>query len=52
VPIGLGVYKTLLFGKMPIKLGIVSQYYAVQPDAYGPEWNLRFVIAPIISALF
>lgn len=52
VPIGLGVYKTHLFGKMPIKIGIEPQYYAVQPDAYGPEWNIRVTIAPIIPALF
>jgi hypothetical protein len=53
VPVGLGVYKThFFFGKLPIKMGIESQYYAVQPDAYGPEWNIRFVFAPVIPALF
>jgi hypothetical protein len=37
---------------MPIKVGVESQYYAVTPDAYGPEWNIRIVIAPVIPALF
>jgi hypothetical protein len=53
VPVGLGVYKThFFFGKLPIKLGVESQYYAVQPDDYGPEWNIRFTFAPVIPALF
>lgn len=52
VPVGLGVYKTHFFGKMPIKLGIESQYYPIQPDSLGEEFNIRVVIAPIIPSLF
>ena len=52
VPIGLGVYKTHFFGKMPIKLGLEGQYMPISPDIYGQEFNIRFVIAPIIPALF
>jgi len=52
VPIGLGVYKTSLFGKMPIKLGVETQWMPISPDIYGQEWNIRFTIAPIIPSLF
>ncbi|MEE4602754.1 MAG: hypothetical protein V2J65_15850 [Desulfobacteraceae bacterium] len=52
VPIGLGVYKTSLFGKMPIKLGVEAQYMPISPDAYGQEWNIRFTFAPIIPSFF
>ena len=52
VPIGLGVYKTSLFGKMPIKLGVESQWMPINPDIYGQEWNIRLTIAPIIPSLF
>lgn len=53
VPIGLGVYKTHFFGgKLPMKLGVEAQYMPVSPDTYGQEFNIRFVIAPIIPSLF
>jgi hypothetical protein len=52
VPIGLGVYKTSFFGKMPIKLGAEMQWMPIQPDILGQEWNIRLTIAPIIPSLF
>lgn len=48
VPIGLGVQKTHFFGKMPVRLGVEGQYYAVNQDTYGNEWRVQFTIAPII----
>ena len=52
VPIGIGVYKTSFFGKMPIKLGLEFQYMPVRPDIYGQEFNIRVVLAPIIPSIF
>ena len=52
VPIGLGVYKTHFFGKMPIKLGAEMQWMPVNPDTYGQEWNIRLVLAPIVPSFF
>ena len=52
VPIGLGIYKTHFFGKMPIKLGIEGQYKPIRPDSFGQEYNIRIVIAPIIPNFF
>jgi hypothetical protein len=52
VPIGVGVYKTSFFGKMPIKLGVEMQWMPIQPDILGQEWNIRLTFAPIIPSLF
>jgi hypothetical protein len=53
VPIGLGVYKThFFFGKMPIKLGVEMQWMPERPEAYGTEFNIRLVIAPILPSPF
>ena len=52
VPIGLGVYKTQIFGKMPIKMGMEMQYMPIRPDFYGQEFNIRFVVAPVLPSPF
>lgn len=52
VPIGLGVYKTSFFGKMPIKMGIEAQWMPIRPHTFGQEFNIRFVFAPIIPSPF
>ena len=53
VPLGIGVYKMqLIGGKLPIKFGIEGQYMPVRPDAYGQQYNIRVVVAPIIPAFF
>ncbi len=53
VPVGLGVYKTsLIGGKMPMKIGMEMQYMPITPDTYGQEFNIRFVVAPILPSPF
>ncbi len=52
VPIGLGVYKTHFFGKMPIKMGVEFQWMPVRPDTLGQEFNIRLTIAPVIPSFF
>jgi hypothetical protein len=52
IPIGLGVYKTHFFGKMPIKMGIETQWMPISPDTYGQEWNIRLTFAPVIPSFF
>ncbi len=52
IPVGLGVYKTHFFGKMPAKLGVEMQWMPVSPDDFGQEWNIRVVIAPIVPSFF
>jgi hypothetical protein len=52
VPIGVGVYKTHFFGKMPIKMGVEMQYMPVRPDAYGQQFNIRLTFAPVFPSPF
>ena len=51
-PIGLGITKTVKWGKTPWKLRIEPQYAIVKPNDYGAQWNLRIQIAPIIRNPF
>ncbi len=51
-PLGIGVYKTHFFGKMPIKLGVEMQYMPVRPDILGQQFNARFVVAPVLPSPF
>ncbi len=54
VPVGIGINKTVQFGKVPVRLGVEMHYSVIQPDDVpSAEWNLRFYIIPAApSALF
>lgn len=54
VPIGLGISKTVQFGKVPVRFGVEAHYSVVQPDNIpSNEWDFRFYIIPAApSALF
>ncbi len=54
VPIGIGITKTLQFGKVPVRFGAEIHYSVIQPDdVAGAEWNARFYMIPAApSALF
>jgi hypothetical protein len=48
IPLNLNVSKTVMFGKMPVKLEMEGNYYVEQPDAFGPEWMLGVNITPVV----
>ncbi|MDH3664343.1 MAG: hypothetical protein OEU92_30750 [Alphaproteobacteria bacterium] len=54
VPVGIGVSKTLQFGKVPVRIGVEYHHSVVQPDdVAGADWNVRFYVIPAApSALF
>ena len=54
VPIGLGINKTVQFGKVPVRFGFEAHYSVIQPDDIpGAEWDFRFFIIPAVpSAMF
>jgi hypothetical protein len=52
VPINLGVAKTILAGKTPVKLKFEGIYYVVQPDTFGPIFGLQLTITPVIPNPF
>jgi hypothetical protein len=52
VPLGLGVYKTMFFGRLPIKMGLEYQHSVIDEDLYGRDYNIKFVFTPVIPRLF
>jgi len=52
VPVGFGTIGLFRWGKTPVRWGVELQYYVKQPDPVGPEWNLKFFIAPIMANPF
>lgn len=47
-PLGLGIAKTGLIGKTPLKLGVQVWAYTPPPGQSGPEWTVRFLITPVV----
>ena len=47
-PVGIGINKTTIIGKTPWKFGLEYWDYIESPDAYGPDSQIRFVIAPVV----
>jgi len=54
VPIGLGINKTVNFGKVPVRIGLEFHKSVIKPDnAPGAEYDIRFYMIPAVpSALF
>ncbi|MDX2411328.1 MAG: hypothetical protein QNK16_04355 [Woeseiaceae bacterium] len=52
VPLGIGLSKTKIIGTTPWKFQGQIQYYAKQPDLFGPEWLLKFTATPVIKNPF
>lgn len=51
VPFGIGVNKTVKIGRLPVRFAVELHKTVVQPDAFGMDWNLRFVVIPVIPNL-
>jgi len=49
VPIGVGISRTIMFGRIPTKLAFEIQNFVVSPDRFGPEWLFTFSLTPVIS---
>ena len=52
VPVGLGVTRTFRIGEIPTRMLVEGQYYVVQRDSFGPEWNVRVALAMFFPLLF
>jgi hypothetical protein len=51
VPIGAQVAKVVKFGPLPIRLSLGLQWFPVQPEKYGQDWNVQIQITPVIPKL-
>mgnify|MGYP001823481413 CR=1 FL=1 len=47
-PVGVGVAKTILFGSTPWKFSLQYWHYVETPDAFGPDFQIRFQVAPVV----
>jgi hypothetical protein len=54
VPVGLGINKTVQFGKVPVRIGVEAYYSVITPDdIVGSKWSYRMYVIPAVpSALF
>jgi len=52
VPIGLGITKTVKWGRTPIKMRLEPQYSIIKPDELGTTWNIRLQFTPVIKSPF
>ena len=48
-PVGIGVNKTTILGGRPWKFGLQYWHYVKAPDAFGPDWQVRLTITPVVS---
>lgn len=50
LPVGLGADTMINIGPLPVKIGLEAYYYVESPDAFGPEWQIRFLFVPVIPS--
>ncbi len=51
VPVGALVGKVHKFGKLPIKFTLGIQWFPIQPEEYGQDWNVQIQITPVLPKL-
>ena len=47
-PVGFGVSKTKIFGSTPWKFNLQYWHYVESPDAFGPDFQIRFTATPVV----
>jgi len=48
-PLGIGVSKTSILGGRPWKFGVQYWHFIKSPDNFGPDYQLRFSISPVVK---
>ncbi len=48
LPIGIGISKTKVIGKTPWKFALQYWHYVEQPDNFGPDFQIRLQVSPVI----
>ena len=49
LPLGTGVSKTIIAGKMPMKFNVQYWYYVARAEAFGPQHQIRLQVVPVIK---
>jgi hypothetical protein len=52
LPVGLGVAKLVMLGKLPVKIAVEADYSVIRPRSAATEWCFRLSLTPIIPKLF
>jgi hypothetical protein len=51
LPVGLGVDKLFMVGKLPVKIGVEAYYNTVnEPDALQNDWHARIFMIPVLPS--
>lgn len=48
LPVGVGMSKTVVRGKTPWKFNLQYWHYLESPDAFGPDFQIRFTVTPVV----
>ena len=48
-PLGIGASKTSIIGGRPWKFGIQYWHYVKSPDNFGPDYQIRFSVSPVVK---
>lgn len=48
-PLGIGASKTVILGGRPWKFGLQYWHYIESPDAFGPDYQLRLSVSPVVE---
>jgi hypothetical protein len=48
-PLGVGASKTTFIGGRPYKFGLQYWYFVESPDNFGPDFQLRFTVSPVVK---
>jgi hypothetical protein len=48
LPVGVGVSKTMILGGRPWKFAFQYWNYVEQPDPFGPDWQIRLTVTPVV----
>ena len=49
LPVALGVSKTTIINGRPWKFSAQYWHYVESPDLYGPDWQIRFIVSPVVK---
>jgi hypothetical protein len=49
LPLGVGIQKTLFISGRPWKFGVQYWHYIESPDDFGPDYQIRFSISPVVA---
>lgn len=48
-PLGFGYSSVTKFGAMPFKYGLFAMYSVASPDSFGPQWQIRLQLTPVVK---